>query len=77
MPKLENLSKEELLGLIYHLVPTTYTSNHPCICASCSKGDDEEHEHKDEAYFYICDDCEASLSNEDNWKVVKETKLNK
>jgi len=77
MAKIEDLSKEELLGLIYHLIPTTHTGNHPCICASCSKGHDENIDDELKPYYYVCDDCEESLSNEDNWKIIKETKLNK
>lgn len=32
---IKSLSKEELLNLFYHLVPTTVFTNHPCLCVVC------------------------------------------
>lgn len=50
-PLIDELSKEELLRLIYQYLPETLTSIHPCYCAVCSK------DFSDEAYAYICDEC--------------------
>lgn len=71
MANIDDLSKEELLGLIGHLVPTTLTSVHPCFCASCGKGYDKDATYEAEVYWYVCDDCNESLSNEDNFREVK------
>lgn len=53
MRKISELSREELLSLIYHELPKTYYGDHPCECASCgtSSGDGTW-------LFYLCDDCE-------------------
>jgi hypothetical protein len=74
MANIEDLSKGELLGLIYHLVPTTLTRRHPCFCACCGDGYNKDKEYEAKPYWYLCDNCEASLSNEENYKVVKTIK---
>jgi hypothetical protein len=63
MANIEDLSKDELLGLIYHLVPTTYTGVHPCFCASCGEGYDKDTKYETEPYWYICARCDESLSD--------------
>ena len=64
MAKIEDLNKDELLGLIYHLVPTTHTSNHPCFCACCGEGYDKKKEYNPKPYWYICGNCDHYLSKD-------------
>ena len=72
MPQIDELSKDELLGLLYHLLPDTLTSKHPCYCAACGKDFTGEtvtvkYPDKDrtvEAYGYICDRCNESFEQE-------------
>ena len=67
MPKIKDLSKEDLLGLIYHKLPTTYTNVHMCFCALCGDDYDENVEYPFEPYWYVCDKCNELLSNDDNF----------
>jgi hypothetical protein len=63
MPKIKDLSKDELLGLIYNHLPNTLIGRHPCCCVVCAKDYDVDIGKK--AYSYICDGCEGgALKNE-------------
>lgn len=74
MANIEDLSKEELLGLIYHLVPTTHTKTHLCFCACCGEDYNKDKKYEVEPYWYLCDKCQEVLSNESNFVAIKETK---
>ena len=37
MPNIEELSKTELLGIIYNYIPDTLFFKHPCYCVGCGK----------------------------------------
>jgi hypothetical protein len=60
MKNIEELSKSELLDLIYHELPSTFFVDHPCQCALCGTCNDiyvEHHGRKTLVYSYICDRC--------------------
>lgn len=73
--KIDDLSKDELLTILYHLVPTTLTGEHLCDCFCCYNGvykDDKSavlypngHIEMVDVYWYECDSCQA-LNEEDN-----------
>ena len=65
MANIEDLTRDEILGMIYHELPNTLTSVHPCFCASCGTGYDENTIYEVEPYWYICDQCNESLSKLD------------
>ena len=54
MPKINELSKDELLCLIYNNIPDTIPVNHSCYCGSCGKGLDINNQIQK---VYICDNC--------------------
>ena len=56
MEEIRNLSKEELLNLIYQKLPDTLTDVHPCYCAACGNGRFQNY-----AYWYVCDRCSELL----------------
>ena len=60
--KIEDLSKNELLGLIYNHLPRTLYDMHPVFCAACAKGYEggliEICGKIVVPYDYVCDDCE-------------------
>lgn len=64
--KIDDLSKQELLSLIYHHLPNTIYIDHPCYCAVCSKGYKESKAGPRttprgsiiEPLTIICDECE-------------------
>ena len=64
MSKITELSKDELLSLIYNTLTDTYYSVHPCICASCGRGIENATAFGVimgslvEPLYYICDQCE-------------------
>lgn len=74
MANIEDLSKQELLGLIYHLVPSTHYKDHPCFCACCGDDYDKEKEYDPKPYWYLCDKCQDNLSDDNNFVAIKETK---
>jgi hypothetical protein len=57
---IEDLSKEELLSLIYNNMPNTRykDKDHPCECAACG-----EEEIKGNILGFICDECENDYYN--------------
>ena len=72
--EIKDLSKEELLSLIYHNMDDTYRDIHPCYCGSCGKGHSDQtiddmvlitfrdgSTHPVTAYGYLCDECEAKI----------------
>lgn len=69
MKPIGELTKDELLGLIFHHLPHT-TRNHPCLCVMCS--DKSSHDKIDvgtaerpylvSPYLYMCEKCELELS---------------
>jgi hypothetical protein len=52
MKPIEELTKSELLSLIYNNLGKTKFFVHPCECASCGQAPVEEG-----GYYYICDYC--------------------
>ena len=60
--KISELSKDELLGIIYNHLPDTLFDIHPCFCALCGKdynGATVIVEGRSvKAISYICDSCE-------------------
>lgn len=64
--KLEELSKEELLSLIKHNLPTTLFDGHPCFCASCGTENDVKPINVEsrngwlvvDPLCYLCDECQ-------------------
>jgi hypothetical protein len=75
--KISELSKSELLGLIYHHLPSTHYGDHPCFCAVCGVGVGKEPltymkwtptgrvQTSIKPLDYICDKCNEDLSNEE------------
>ncbi len=73
MKKIEELSKTELLSLIYHELPDTYFKTHPVQCASCGtiphdqlqkveyKTGNKTFKLSAPMYSYMCDACEGLL----------------
>ena len=71
---IDDLSKEELLGLIYHQIPTTLTGINPCRCASCGESPNDDINitvnRMDgtvdiiaaRVYWFICDQCEDDMA---------------
>lgn len=60
---ISSLSKEELLSLIYHILPDTHIDEHPCECASCGEEEIGFHMvggHEAQMYSFICQGCEAA-----------------
>lgn len=59
--KISELSKEELLGLIYTRLPNTLYDLHPVYCVVCEKGYVGRKVvvvgREVEPYAIICDDC--------------------
>lgn len=55
---IEDLSKEELLGIIYNYLPNTLIRKHPCYCVCCFYGYIEPVEGV-QPYGYECDSCSA------------------
>ena len=51
--KLSELSKDELLSLIYNQLPKTRFGDHRCECINCS----EEILGQEDSYWYECDEC--------------------
>ena len=66
--KISELTKDQLLGLIYHFKPDTLWDVHPCYCAACGKdyiGEKVIVEGREAtAYPIICNDCEEKEENE-------------
>lgn len=63
MKPIEELTKSELLSLIYNNMRSTLFIVHPCECCACGteKGDVVEIEGRHvEPIFYICDRCEEN-----------------
>ena len=61
MRKISDLSKSELLNLIYHKLPQTVFNDHPVECACCGKGPENTVELLGETrtvYWFICDSCD-------------------
>lgn len=59
MKKIKQLTKTELLSIIYNHMPATIYDEHPVDCASCGTGPDKIG--KVQLIFYICDNCENNL----------------
>lgn len=65
MKKIKDLSKQELLTLIYNNLSRTVFDDHPVFCVACSKITEElvpVHGTVVKAKPYICDRCEDSIS---------------
>ena len=66
--KIEELSKSELLAIIYHWLPNTYWGVHPCKCVVCGEGPWSDYQTMDSRkgpvevpiYTFICDECEKA-----------------
>lgn len=57
MKHIKDLSKEELLGLIYHEIPHTVIDDHLCMCATCDNMDEVDDAHVGSLLIYVCDGC--------------------
>jgi hypothetical protein len=57
---IRDLTKSELLSLLYNMFDTHY--KHPCICACCGDSDGSGIEPK--PLFYLCDKCEKELTDD-------------
>lgn len=60
--RIEELSRSELLSLIYHHLPHTRFKDHEIFCAACARGFDGK---PDDAYGIVCDRCEAAFADEE------------
>jgi hypothetical protein len=64
MKRIADLSKSELLGLIYHNVRNgnVVFLRHPCICASCGNNNGHDLVSVEgtivSPLYYVCDRCE-------------------
>lgn len=59
MKSIRELSKDELLSLIYHLPPGDIDTFSPIVeCAICGSGKSK--------YPYICDSCDGSYEDENS-----------
>jgi hypothetical protein len=63
--EIAKLSRNELLGLIYHNLPNTIFNDHPVFCASCAKGYEADLVSISQDLVvaplgYICDRCEEN-----------------
>jgi len=54
---INDLTKSELLNLIYQNLPST--TDHPCMCAACGDGENKN------GYSFICDACNKANTDED------------
>lgn len=65
--KIEDLSKDELLGLIYHQMGNTLYGEHPCQCACCGtdprRGVDM-YGKTWPVYWFSCDECESANASQ-------------
>lgn len=60
MPPISELSRSELMCIIWHHLPDTMWDIHPCRCTVCERTNDEvlDVKFKDVAVLeYICDGC--------------------
>lgn len=55
--KIKDLSKEELLKIIYHYLPNTIIEDQECYCITCSQIEEGV-----ASCEYICDNCEDMVS---------------
>lgn len=68
--RIADLTKDELLSLIYNNIKTTVYEDQPCLCASCGQRSEREvvlstmksirdypNNVKAKVIYYICDDC--------------------
>lgn len=70
MKQINKLSKSELLNLIYHNLPFTIYTEHPCECACCGTHPSDQMVEIDSKYlpslmtspyYYVCDSCDKDL----------------
>jgi len=74
--QIKDLSKEELLSLIYNSLSNTRFGIHPCFCAACAKGYYKAKEIQDETGIvplgYVCDHCNETEKHKkeefEKWK---------
>lgn len=55
--KIDDLSRTELLSLIYHALPKTKFRDHEVFCGACA-----DYERPSDAYLIICDTCELEFA---------------